>query len=403
LKTAIFQPEESMLTKEDYMYIKQQHELGVYKKDIAAERGISAKTVSRALKRGSAPAGRRPGAKTSKLDPYKRQIDELLAQNVWNAMVIRDVIRQRGYTGGETLIRNYIRPKRPLRQGRQTVRFETEPGKQLQNDWGEIWSVVAGEPAKLHFTVSTLGFSRRFHFWITDCEDAEHTYEGLIRAFEYFGGVTAEVLVDNQKAVVLTHNASNGLRFNPAFVDLAGHYCFIPKACRPYRARTKGKDERMVGYVKGNFFQRYRSFASIEEANNLALAWLGQVADRRLHGTVKEVVAVRFGRERPHLAPLPAVRFDTSYRERRLVGFDGYIDVAGNRYSVPDDHRAREVAVRIGLDGRLRVFAGDELVCEHMLKDRTEGWSTVPGHHARLWKETLNAQHRDLSVYEEVV
>lgn len=392
-----------MLTKEDYMDIKQMHERGVYIRDIAEEKDVSTKTVSRAIKRGGAPTGKRPGAKTSKLDPFKPMIDKLLAQNVWNAMVILEIIRERGYTGGETLIRNYIRPKRPLRQSRQTVRFETKPGQQLQNDWGEIWSMVAGERTKLHFSVNTLGYSRRFHFWVTDRQDAEHTYEGLIRTLEHFGGATNEVLVDNQKSTVLSHDPRGRVRYNPAFMDLCGHYGIIPRACRPYRARTKGKDERMVGYIKNNFFQRYRAFASIEEANSLALAWLAQVADQRMHGTVKEVVTERFGRERPHLATLPAVRFDTSYRERRLVGLDGYIDVAGNRYSVPDEFRAREVMVRISLDGGLRVHAGDELIAEHRLRSAAEGWATVPGHHARLWRETLNAQQRDLAVYEEVV
>lgn len=394
-----------MLTKEDYMDIKQKVDRGVYKKDIAAELGVNTKTVSRAIRRGSEPAGRRPAARRSKLDPFKPLIDELLLEDVWNAMVILDILREQGYSGGETLVRNYIRPKRPLRQSRQTVRFETKPGHQLQNDWGEIWRTVGGERRKLHFTVSTLGFSRRFHFWITDKEDAEHTYEGLIRALEHFGGTTDEVLVDNQKATVLSHDARGRVRYNQSFLDLCGHYGMTPRACRPYRARTKGKDERMVGYVKGNFFKRHRAFGSIEEANNLALAWLGQVADRRRQDTVREIVSERFLRERPHLEPLPAVRFDTSYRERRLVGFDGYVDVRGNRYSVPDDYRGREVTVRISLDGALRVYTGDgaALVARHRLRDPSDGWSTVPEHHARLWKETLSAHKRDLSVYEEVI
>ena len=393
-----------MLTKEDYMNIKQKHDRGVYQKDIAAELGVSAKTVSRALKRGSAPKGKRAKKiKFSKLDTFRPLIDLLLAEGVWNGRVIFDIIRQRGYTGGYTVLAEYIQPKRVLRNTRQTVRFETDPGVQLQNDWGEIFRLVAGKRTKLYFTVSTLGYSRRFHFWITDRADAEHTYEGLIRAFEYFGGVTAEVLVDNQKSMVLAHDARGRVRYNPGFLDLCGRYGTTPRACRPYRAQTKGKDERMVGYVKNNFFQRYRSFASIEEANNLAAIWLAEVADRRLHGTVKEIVADRFGRERPHLRALPAVRFDTSYREQRLVGFDGYIDVAGNRYSVPDDYRAKQVSVRIGLDGRLKVFAGQSLVAEHRLRDRGEGWVTVPEHHAGLWRETMSAQYRDLSVYEEVI
>ena len=393
-----------MLTKEDYMYIKQKRDRGVYIKDIADDLGVTPKTVSRALKRGSAPSDKRHKAKFAKLETFRPLIDELLAEGVWNGRVILDIIRQRGYTGGYTVLAEYIKPKRSLRKTRQTVRFETDPGVQLQNDWGEIWREVGGERKKLHFTVSTLGYSRRFHFWICDREDAEHTYEGLIRAFEHFGGVTKEVLVDNQKSMVTFHDSRGRVRYNPAFLDLAGHYGFAPRACRPYRARTKGKDERMVGYIKHNFFQRYRSFASLEEANNLALAWLAQIADRRLHGTVREIVSERFGRELPHLRQLPAVRFDTSYREHRQVGFDGYIDVRGNRYSVPDDYRAKVVAVRIGLgDGRLRVYSGDELICEHLLKSAAEGWSTVPEHHARLWRETINAQYRDLSVYEEVI
>ena len=392
-----------MLTKEDYMHITMQHERGVFKKDIAAELGVSPRTVSRALKRGSAPSGRRPLARVSKLDPFKPMIDELLAEGVWNVMVILAVLREHGYDGGETLIRNYVRPKRPLRHTRQTVRFETGPGVQLQNDWGEIWSDVAGRRTKLHFTVSTLGFSRRLHFWITDRQDAEHTYEGLIRAFEHFGGVTKEVLVDNQKSMVLSHDSRGRVRYNPAFLDLAGHYGFTPHACRPYRARTKGKDERMVSYIKHNFFQRYRSFVSIQEANNLALAWMQQVADRRLHGTIRQIVAERFKREAPQLMPLPPLRFDTSYRELRLVGFDGYIDVRGNRYSVPDDYRAREVAVKISLDGQFGVFNGATLIASHRLRDAHDGWSTVPEHHSRMWRETMRAQQRELSVYEEVV
>ena len=107
---------------------------------------------------------------------------------------------------------------------------------------------------------------------------AEHTYEGLVRSLEYFGGVPEEVLVDNQKSTVLLASNSGHPRFNERFVDLAGHYGFSPRACRPYRAWTKGKDERMVGYVKGNFFVRYRAFESWAHLNQLAERWLAEEA-----------------------------------------------------------------------------------------------------------------------------
>jgi len=390
-----------MLSQEDFIVIKTLKARGVYNKDIAAELGVHPKTVGRALKQGGAPViAKRKRA--SKLDPYKKKIDELLAEQVWNAVVILREIQAEGYDGGITIVREYIAPKRALRPGKATVRFETPPGRQMQNDWGEINTAIAGQEVKVHFNVNTLGYSRRFHFWCTDSQDAEHTYEGVIRSLEYFGGVPEEVLVDNQKSTVLEHRAGQEPRFNERFIDLAGHYGFRPRACKPYRARTKGKDERMVGYIKQHFFVRYRSFESWEHLNQLVEQWLAEEADKRMHGTVKEVVAERFERERPTLGPLPATRYDTAYRELRRVNWDGYIDVRGNRYSVPDGLVGQMVTVWIGLDGRLRVYAGEQLVAQHQRQPRRQGWVSVPDHHAGLWREVLQVEQRPLNVYEEV-
>jgi transposase len=376
---------------------------GVYRTDIAAELGVSERTVRRALARGGPPSGKRLGARRSKLDPYKAQIDQLLAAGVWNAVVIQREIAARGYVGCGSIVRDYIRPKRALRPRRATVRFETEPGVQLQTDWAEIRTVVGGQEQRVWFTVSTLGYSRRFHFWATDVADAEHTYDGIVRAFEHFGGTPAEVLVDNQKALVIAHRIGQEVRFHERFLDLAGYYGFRPRACRPYRARTKGKDERMVHYIKHHFFVRYRAFESLAHLNQLAAQWLAEEADRRMHGTVGEVVAERFAREQPHLQPLPAVRFDTSYRERREVAWDGYIEVRGNRYSVPDQLCGQTVGVRIRLDDTCAVYdADDRVVVTHRLQPAAAGWATVPEHHQRLWRHALQVERRDLAVYDEV-
>lgn len=391
-----------MLNKEDWMKIQAQIQKGVYQKDIAHQLGVHPKTVGRAVKRGGAPSGRRPAARRSKLDAFKPLVDQLLQEKVWNAVVILREIQTRGYSGGITILRDYIRPKRALRESRATVRFETRPGVQMQNDWGEIVTRVGDREQKVHFAVNTLGYSRRFHFWCTDCEDAEHTYEGMLRAFEHFGGVPREVLVDNQKSTVIAHRIGTKVQFNPRFVDFAGHYGFVPRACRPHRARTKGKDERMVGYVKHNFFLRYRRFESLAHMNQLAEQWLKEEADPRMHGTVREIVAYRFDREAPHLGPLSQLRYDTSYHEQRFVHWDGYVDVRGNRYSVPDHLCGSMVEVRIGVDGDMRVYTGDQLVSSQRLRPASEGWVTVPGHHRRLWQKALSVERRDLSVYEEV-
>jgi transposase len=390
-----------MLRKEDFAVIKTLHQRGVYKKDIAAELGVHPKTVSRALERGSAPKPTRK-KRGSKLDPYKQKIDHLLQEGVWNAVVILREIQAEGYTGGITVLRQYIQPKRVMRPSRATVRFETEPGQQMQSDWGEIVIQIAGELVKVHFIVNQLGYSRRFHFWCTDRQDAEHTYEGIVLSFEYFSGVTKEVLIDNQKSAVLKASNNGRPQFNKRFLDLADFYGFTPRACRPYRARTKGKDERMVGYIKQHFFVRYRSFESWVHLNQQAQQWLTEEADQRVHGTVKEVVAERFERERPALEPLPSQRYDTSYRELRRVAWDSYIEVRGNRYSVPAHLVGQLVTVRIALDDTLRVYHDENLVATHMLRTVQEGWVTVPEHHATLWKDVLQVEQRSLQTYEEV-
>jgi hypothetical protein len=288
------------------------------------------------------------------------------------------------------------------RPNRATERFETQTGKQLQSDWGEVVTLIGGQMVRVYFIVNQLGYSRRFHFWCCKLADAEHTYEGLIRSFEYFGGGVKEVLVDNQKSAVLSHTNQSGPVFNERFLDLAGHYDFTPRACKPYRARTKGKDERMVGYIKGNFFVRYRSFESWAHLNQLVEHWLAEEADQRVHGTVKEVVAERFEREKPALQALPQVRYDTSYFEFRRVAWDSYVSVRGNRYSVPAVLVGQRVAIRISLDGTLRIYQAETLVATHTLRSQREGWSTAPEHHINLWQETLKVEQRSLSVYEEV-
>lgn len=145
--------------------IRQLHQRGAHLVDIAHQIGCCERTVRRHLACDEAPSGRPVRPRASKLDPYKPIIDQLLADNVWNAEVIFQLIRERGYTGGVTIVRMYIQPKRALRPSKQTVRFETSPGFQLQHDWGEIETVIAGQRCKVSFAVNALGYSRRFHAW----------------------------------------------------------------------------------------------------------------------------------------------------------------------------------------------------------------------------------------------
>ena len=375
---------------------------GCYIKDIANQLNVSSKTVHRALNRQGPPSKRKSGVRESKLDDHKQRVDQLLADNIWNAEVIFGMILEEGFTGSRSLLRDYIRPKRAMRKSNVTTRFETAPGDQLQHDWGELFVDIAGESTKVYFSVNTLGYSRRFYAWATSSNDAEHTYESLIRSFEWFGGVPQQVLVDNQKAAVLKHPANGRVQFNEGFLMLASHYQFTPKACKPYRARTKGKTERMVRYIKENFFQRYQAFESLEHLNQQLGLWLSDIADQRIQDTVKERVAERFMRELPLLKPLPVLRFDTSYRETRQVPIDCYINVQGNRYSVPSIAAQQTVSIRIGLDRQLRVYdMNDRWLATHLLSDEKNRWACNREHHQPLY-QAVHVETRDLSQYGEI-
>ena len=158
--------------------IKQMRQQGAYIVDIATQIGCSERTVRRYLKYPEPPA-RKTRHKMVKLKPFMDYIDMRLAENVWNSEVIFAEIKAMGYTGRCSMLRYYIQPKCKMRPSKRTVRFETQPGYQLQHDWGEVEVEVAGQRCKVNFAVNTLGFSRRFHVFAAPKQDAEHTYESL--------------------------------------------------------------------------------------------------------------------------------------------------------------------------------------------------------------------------------
>lgn len=162
-----------MLRREEYLMIREMRRQGMFIKDIAAEVGVHPRTVRRALQRGGAPSRTRPGARQSKLDPFRAEVDRLLSEGVWNARVILRELQARGFDGGYSIVRDYVRPRRSLQPSKATVRFETAPGRQLQHDWTDVATVVAGEAVTIKVAVNLLGHSRRFHAWAAPRADAE--------------------------------------------------------------------------------------------------------------------------------------------------------------------------------------------------------------------------------------
>jgi hypothetical protein len=251
-------------------------------------------------------------------------------------------------------------------EARATVRFETPPGHQRQIDFGERRITIGGASTKVFLFVATLGYSRRLHVRAFCNERQESWFEGLESTFRHFGGVTAEVLLDNDRGLVVRHDAeTREVEFNATFRAFARHWGFRPRACAPYRARTKGKDERGVGYVKKNAIagRTFASFAALEAHLD---EWAREVADERVHGTTGEAPMERFVREEAKaLKPITGIPSFQALRElTRKVQADCAIEVDGNAYSVPWRLIGERVRVTIA-GGVLRIHHAGREVAVH--------------------------------------
>ena len=217
------------------------------------------------------------------------------------------------------------------------MRFETPPGRQLQIDFGSTFVAIGGEVVRVHLFVATLGYSRRGFVAAFRHERQPAWFEGLERAFRHFGGVPREVLLDNAKPLVVRHDAvTREVVFNERLHAFARYWGFRPRACAPYRARTKGKDENGVGYVKKNAIAGH-SFACWAALEAHLVRWMREVADQRIHGTTGEPPIERFRREEAEaLASLMGRPPFRQVREVvRRVQADGSVDLDTNHYSVP--------------------------------------------------------------------
>lgn len=188
----------------------------------------------------------------------------------------------------------------------------------------------------------------------------------LESTFTTFSGVPEEVLMDNPRALVVRHDAViRSVQFNDKLIAFAKHWGFRPRACAPYRARTKGKTENGVGYVKKNAIAGH-SFPSWEAFEAHLDRWEREVANIRIHGTTGEAPIIRFARDEIHrLKPLGGQPSSGSLRElTRVVGNDCAVEIDTNSYSVPWRLIGERVAVTIAA-GEVRIRHGLHQVAVH--------------------------------------
>ena len=288
------------------MQIKYLARQGMQKSRIAERLGVSRQTVYNHLKRTDPFPKPREGRR-SKLDAFGDYIRGRLEKFDLPATTLLRELRSRGYQGGLTILRDFVRPLKAEFVRRVTERFETLPGNQAQIDWGECGHVIVdGRRRKLYVFVMVLGYSRMAFAHFTTSTRLPVLLGCLSRAFGVLG-IPAELLVDNMKQAVEKHDVTTGtVRWNSQFLDFVEYFGVLPVASPPYWPRVKGKVERGVGYLKTSFLEG-RSFSDLDDLNQQLQHWLDTVANVRMHGTTGERPVDRHLRELPHLRPAAAV------------------------------------------------------------------------------------------------
>ena len=301
-----------MKPNEVYVEIQLLSKHGLSLRRIAAEVGCAVNTVRRHLALEAVPKYERKVKRPSKLSPYEAYLRErqTAAQPNWiPASVLHREIAERGYEGGLSQLRAFMRLLRPTLPVGLEVRFETAMGEQLQVDWVEFRK----GSVPLHGFCATMGFSRASYVeFVSDMKVA--TLIGCHeRAFAAFGGVPRKILYDNMKTVVIERDVygDGQHRYHAGFLDFAKHSGFRIKLCQPYRAQTKGKVERFNGYLRRSFYVPLASRLSqsglqldVVTANVEVTRWLREVANERVHGTTQEKPAERMEKEVAHLQAL---------------------------------------------------------------------------------------------------
>jgi len=358
---------EVMKTPEDVAAMLGLRACGWGVKRIARELGCSHHTVKHYLDAGG-PVAFKAAKRPKTLDGHEDWLRERFVRHRGNDVVRQDLMAEKGIVVSLRTLQRAVEPYRQALKAEAlaTVRFETPPGKQLQIDFGERLVEIGGEKVKAFVFVATLGYSRRCHVRAFRHERQESWFSGLESAFLAFGGVPEEVLIDNPRALVERHDAaSRQVRFNDRLMAFAKHWGFRPRACAPYRARTKGKTESGVGYVKKNAIAGH-AFESWEAFEAHLARWERDVANARVHGTTFEAPMVRFEQGEAHrLQPLGGRPPFGSLRElTRVVGNDCAVEVDTNSYSVPWRLIGERVAVTVAA-GEVRIRHGTAQVALH--------------------------------------
>lgn len=339
-------------------------------REVQRDTGLHFNTVKKMLAHSSPPSFACPPREKPKLGPYVERIAAILASDVESGLPkkqrhtakrIFERLREEGYTGGYTQVKEAVRE---LRRSSQEVfvPLRHDPGEG-QVDFGEALVKVCGALRKASFFVMALPYSDAFSVTAYPHEGTETFQDGHVRAFDVFEGVPRRISYDNARTSVSQILGAHARKLTDGFLQLQSHYLFEEHFCRVRRANEKGVVESMVKYIRLNFFVPVPEVGSFEELNDLLARRCEEELARRLRGrgaTKGELLQA----DRAAFLPLPQAPFEACRVASTTVDRLSLVRFMDNDYSVPVRHAHQPVVVK-GYVDRVRICRKDEVIAEH--------------------------------------
>jgi transposase len=385
-----------MINYETYCKIRDYHERErLTIAQIARALGVHAQTVAKWVKRSQFRA-RQPAPRSSRLDPFKAQIVRLLETHPYSAQQIFQRLREDGFAGGFTILKDYVRKVRPVRR-EAFLKLSFAPGECAQLDWGEYGSIGVGSTRRrLSFFIMVLCYSRLMYVEFTVSQTMEHFLAAHEHAFAAFHGIPARLMIDNLKSAVLQRVVGEAPVFNPRYLDFARHWGFDISPCNVAKGNEKGRVENGVGYVKKNFLNGL-DFLDFSAVNPAAQVWLAAIANVRIHGETHQRPVDLFIEEQPRLRPLNPMPYDIASVKSLRASKQFRVALDTNHYSVPAEYASQRVTLKATPDW-VCIYHQDKLIARHVRSYDRRKDIEDPDHPKALLAQRRNAREQRLLV-----
>jgi transposase len=355
--------------------------------------GLHAQTVAKWVQR-SAYRARHSAPRSSRLDPFKARVVRLLETHPYSAQQIFQRLREDGFEGGFTIVKDYVRKVRPVRR-EAFLKLSFALGECAQIDWGEYGSIGCGSTRRrLSFFVMVLCYSRLMYVEFTVAQTMEHFLAAHEHAFAAFGGCPTRLMIDNLKSAVLSRVVGEAPVFNPRYLDFARHWGFDISPCAVAKGNEKGRVENGVGYIKKNFLNGL-DFLDFSAVNPAAEIWLATIANVRIHGETHQRPVDLFKDEQALLRPINPMHYDLGSIKSQRASKQFRIALDANHYSVPAEYASQRVTIKSTPDW-VCIYHQDKLIARHVRRyDRHQDYED-PDHPKALLEQRHKAREQRL-------